>query len=177
MREKWTPGVFAERFAGMFTRSAFRLETLDFYVSEQETEPFRCFMAGETQDVTWLHGWWDLIQEKAAAGATMSRVHVIREPLSDYLRFELGVLNAASARNGEDVRVLLGASPRSFGPDFWLLDDLLVTMIYDPAGNWLAVEVDDDPATVQAHRARRDLLLQQATPLQQYPIQVERKTA
>ena len=58
----------------------------------------------------------------------MSRVHVVSEPVSDYVRFELLHVYPANVEAGEDVRILGRAKAEAQpGPscdgDFWLFDD------------------------------------------------------
>jgi hypothetical protein len=103
----------------------------------------------------------------------MARVHVVDEPLNEYLEFELTCGYPANAAAGEDVRIL----PRHTWPphlrlpdcDFWLFDDCeAVVMIYDEAGNFLGAEVTSDPAEVEDYRQARDHLMQDSVPLADY---------
>lgn len=89
-------------------------------------------------------------------GRDLARVHVIEEPLSDYIRYELAAYTP-NVDAGEDVRVISvarGSWPNGVPRhDFWLFDDeRLWLMEYDPGGTFQATRLVDDPATVQTHR-------------------------
>src|SRR5690625_2069745 len=74
-----------------FRYTAFRLETLQTYETEYESEHFRNFMAEERQGLPVSVGVtpWDFeVEAGIAAGRRYERVHVVTEPLSDYVRFE-----------------------------------------------------------------------------------------
>lgn len=169
-----TPAQFAELFAG-FTESAFRLELLDHYIAANETGPYEEFLDGAAPSWEWREPWKRFVREKLAAGATMSRVHVVTEPLTDYVLFELTCVYPANVEAGEDVRVL----PRRWAAgldlpvlDFWLLDSSAAgIMHYDEAGNWLSVDFTTEPDVINECRAARDAARARAVPLNTYLAQ------
>ena len=81
----------------------------------------------------------------------MQRVHVVIEPLTDYLRFELVWSYAHSVAAGEEVRIISLAEGEEWPPgvpvrDFWLFDDTeLFDMRYDTDGTWVGVVYLTDP--------------------------------
>lgn len=163
-----------DQFGDLFqnlNRSWFRLETLQRYDDEYEREDFAGFLRGEAIDLT-PGPWQAMIRDHRAAGRNLSRVHVIAEPHSDYIRYELAGY-PVNVDAGEDVRVIPVRSdewpagvPRH---DFWLFDDeQLWLMDYDEAGTLRAVDLADDPQTVAQHRRWRDAALAQSIPLSQY---------
>jgi ribosomal protein L16 Arg81 hydroxylase len=85
-----------EEFDRLFTRfryTAFRLETLQQYDVPYEVEQIRRFLAGEdpledSYNPAKNH-WFGMLRESYEVGKRVQRVHVIEEPLSDYIRFEL----------------------------------------------------------------------------------------
>lgn len=163
---------YAPEFSSWFTRferNCFRLETLESYGGSGEDASLAAFLAGEypppddeRQD------WTRLVRSAAGRGGLMQRVHVVTEPLSPYLRFELTWSYPQSVAAGEDVRILLITDdwpadiPRS---DFWLFDDHeLFLMVYDSTGVWLGAEhINDRSAVARACRAR-DVALRLAQP-------------
>jgi hypothetical protein len=175
--ESLTPDQFAADFGDSFTRSAFRLELLDYYVAPNEVEPFRSFLAGEPPDWAWREPWKRFVRQARAAGRTMARVHVLSEPLSDYLRFELTAVYPANVDAGEDVRVLPASAAEGLelpGRDYWLLDsERVAAMTYDEAGNWLSVELTDAPDVVAYHCQARDAAMAHAIPLTTYLAETE----
>jgi hypothetical protein len=152
---------FGERFSSLFEREAYRLELLDYYDSPH----FLRWQAGQPYD---RRHWDDLL---AQPGKNISRVHVIAEPLTEYLRHELDYYSGSVAA-GEDVRIL--PSDRAEGlelPDFdyWLFDSRLAAeMVYDDAGNWLEARLDSNPAFVAECRRWRDIAKDHAMPLAEY---------
>jgi hypothetical protein len=99
----------------------------------------------------------------------MSRVHVVAEPLSDYLRYELNCYESSVAA-GEDIRILpadLAAGLPSF--DYWLFDDHRVAVQhYGERGAWLGASLVTDRAFVESCRRWRDVALSSATSLDAY---------
>lgn len=154
-----------------FTRSAFRLETLQHYTAPDEREEFARFLAGAAPqpELSW---WTELARMHTAAGRTMSRVRVIVEPPSDYTRFELAAYPVMAAA-GDDIRII-SVSPGTWPAgvpheDFWLFDDHdLWVMNYDQAGVLLNAELLDDRQTVADHLRWRDVALDQAIPVNDY---------
>ncbi len=169
-----TVAEFLDRWDGLFTRAAFRLETLPFYVSDEEAEPFARWLRGEPDDLGWKDPWRRILRDARVAGKEVKRVHVVREPLSEYLQFELSVVYPEGVKAGEDIRILV--SDRSLHPDFWLLDDTACLMNYDQAGNWLGVDLLTDAAEVSRFKTWRDDLLRHSIPLAEYG-QPARRTA
>lgn len=165
-----TPQEFGAAFG--FRESAFRLELFDRYDVTQEAEPFRRFLAGQHVDPSWREPWAGLVREETQAGKRMSRVHVVTEPLSDYLRFEITCGYPPNVAAGEDIRILrLNDHPRIVLPDrdFWLFDDNRVAeMDYDQNGGFHGGYSITDPSVVMRYRRARDLAMQLSVPLADY---------
>lgn len=152
-----------------FKHTAFRLETLQAYAVDYEVEPIRQFLAGAAMpDDPSKNEWCALIRDAVAAGKTMGRVHVVVEPLTDYLRYELGWSYPPNVAAGEDIRILPvqpGAWPPDLpeGYDYWLFDshDLWV-MAYGDGGEFLYAEHVDDPTEIVRHNQIRDAAMHAA---------------
>lgn len=97
-----------QEFDALFTsfeRGAFRLETLQVYAGAYEDE-VRAVLAGDPRPANPIGDKWAArIRADRVAGKTWQRVHVIEEPRTDYLRYELAVY-ARNVAAGEDVRVI-----------------------------------------------------------------------
>lgn len=165
------PELFAAQFGDLLGERTFRLELLDFYIAPNEREPYARFLAGEPHDPTWREPWKCFVQQARGAGKRLERVHVVTEPLTEYVHFELTCAYPASVEAGEDVRIL----PRDVAVDlalpscdFWLFDDRLAMMRYDEGGNWLSVEFIDDALAVALAARARNVALQHAIPLSAY---------
>jgi hypothetical protein len=155
----------------LFQRSAYRLELLDWYTSPATERRLARFLAGEKVTADERASWLATIRNARAAGATMSRVHVVAEPLSDYLRYEFNCYESSIAA-GEDIRILpdslaAGLDLPSF--DYWLFDDERVAVQdYGKRGAWLGASLVTDRAFVESCQRWRDIALSRATPLDAY---------
>lgn len=160
------PGVAALRESlAAFRYSLFRLETRQAYSGSSEDEAYAAYLAGRPVPVTIeLAEWCERIRRRGDEGATAQRVHVVTEPLTGYIRFELASYEP-NVEAGEDVRVIpvrQGGSwpadvPRS---DFWLIDSReLWDMSYAEDGSWLGAEAVTDPRGVAVACAARDAAL------------------
>src|SRR5207249_3550065 len=100
------------------------------------------------------------------------RVHIVSEPPTDYIRFLLTWAYPANADAGEDVRVLPRRIAETLdlpGQDYWLLDARRVALMgYDGNGNWLSVDLIDEPHIVASYIAGRDAALKHSIPLNAY---------
>jgi hypothetical protein len=161
-------------FGRLFTdirSSWFRLETLQRYDVDYERADLEAFLRSQPLDTT-PGPWQATLRDHVAAGRRLARVHVLEEPLSDYVRYELQAY-VPNVDAGEDVRVIAVRSgdwldnvPRH---DYWLFDDeRLWLMDYDAGGCFQAARRIDDPAAIDQHRRWRDAALAQSIPLADY---------
>jgi hypothetical protein len=169
-----------EGFSQLFTDfryTSYRLETLQGYDVPYEREEYSQFLAGQTQDMSEMMEWIDgTIAPAIKAGKRMQRVHVVEEPLSDYLRYEFAWAYEHTASVGEDVRIIgvtVGDWPVGLPHyDYWLFDSsLLVSMHYDEAGAFRGAEIEEDPAKVVQANHWRDLAVSASVPYRSYVSQ------
>lgn len=117
--------------------------------------------------------WSAMVAAHVAAGRTLQRVHVIVEPLTPYVQYEVAWGYQPSLGAGEDIRVIpceQGTWPDGLptGHDYWLLDDQLWVMTYDDAGRPLYADNVTDPDEVAQHLAWRDRALELSTPVGEF---------
>lgn len=143
------------------TRSAFRLEVLDRYDVASDGTDFERFLRGEPEP-TWerKQPWLDHLRRERASGILRHRVHVLRTPLTDYLRYECEWGYALNSEAGEDIRILdLSERPLPDSlpdHDFWLIDDQFpIRMHYDKDGVFLGADPADNSA-LPGYRLARD---------------------
>lgn len=167
------PAEFDARFGDgtLFARSAYRLETLNEYDSPETRIRVARFLAGEP-DLPQIRAYWDqVISEARQAGKIMQRVHVVSEPLTDYLRFELACYEF-SVEAGEDIRILPATATADLDLpsfDYWLFDEQrAAVMYYGRRGTWLRTEIVTDPEFIADCREWRDAALSRAIPLSNY---------
>ena len=135
-----------------------RLETLQNYGNSGEDPALAAFLAGQPHLITPAkREWTALVRERRAAGCVMQRVHVVTEPITDYLRFELTWGYQPNVDAGEDIRIVPVPMGQQWPPelpertDFWLFDfSVLYALRYHQNGAWLVTEEVTDPAR---HRA------------------------
>jgi hypothetical protein len=133
----------------------FRLETLDFYDSKSERVPLERFRAGLPQDPSWLGPWADRVRAINRRGASIGRVHVVSEPLTEYVTFEMTCAYPSNIDAGEEIGVLPRPAAEKLGVpdgDYWLFDDERVErMVYDDDGALMHVDVTSDPLVSGSH--------------------------
>ena len=172
--------VTSPEFDALFTsfrHTAYRLETLQIYDVSYEIEPYRAFLAGEPRprDAA-KNAWTAMLAHSAADGKIVQRVHLVNEPLTDYLRYELEWSYPPNVEAGEDIRILpidsISAADleRSSIPgDYWLFDssDLWI-MHYDDDGAFLCIEQVSEPEAIVTCAYWRDAALHRAIPYYEY---------
>ncbi|MFC3997911.1 DUF6879 family protein [Nocardiopsis sediminis] len=162
-----------EGFFDEFEYSAFRLETLQTYSAEHEEREFADFLAG-THDLSPDIGeWGEEVSSGIARGRRYDRVHVVTEPLSDYVRFECVTGYRQSVLAGENIRIL--PVPEGQWPsglprlDYWLFDShVLVHMDYGLDGSLISPVVIGDPRQIVAANAWRDRAMHLSLPFAEY---------
>jgi hypothetical protein len=160
---------------GLFTglrSSWFRLETLQQYEVDYESDEYREFL--QTGRLDREPGpWQQMISEHTRAGRKLQRVHVVQEPLTDYVRYEFAAYEH-NQRAGEEIRLI--PTPEEVWPhdlprgqDFWLFDDADAwAMVYDEAGRFIAAEQVTAPEDIERCRRWRDVALRLSIPLADY---------
>lgn len=125
----------------VFEQEAFRLETLDNYDIPRARGHFAAFLAGEEPPDDFRNvDWVDTIRSATRSGKRMYRVHILRRPLTDYLRYELGWGYHRNMEAGEEFFILdLTDRPNPIpeAPDFWMFDSGTVAAMNYEGGKFL----------------------------------------
>jgi hypothetical protein len=145
MRRLLTEAELGELLDGA-ERELFRLEVLDSYDVATDGVDFARYLAGEPgPDRARKEPWLARLRADAARGLHNSRVHVVRSPLSDYLRYEMEWGYAPNAEAGEDIRIIdLAETPAPRGlpdHDFWLMDNRAAVVMHYDDGRFLGAAV------------------------------------
>ena len=151
-----------------FTRTAFRLETLQQY--DPAAPDYRRYLDGEAGPNK--QAWLDRLRDERDRGLYRHRVRIVTRPVTDYTRYECEWGYAPNVGAGEDVRILdLGEQSLPIGEhdpmngDWWLIDDEhLIVMRYDRDGAFASGRLVGDAALVDAARAARKRLWRHAQP-------------
>ncbi|WP_405956128.1 DUF6879 family protein [Streptomyces phaeochromogenes] len=162
-----------EDFGGMFAKlkhSAWRLETRGRYASDEETDTYRQFAAGEP--VTWDldDPWCQGRREQSALGKRFERVRILDEPPTEGQRYLLDNARRNTAV-GEDIRVLTRSKadelqlPRE---DFWIFDSRVVALLHhNDADEMTGVELITNPVDVLRYAQAREAAWHHAVPYDQ----------
>ena len=158
-----------------FTRSAFRLETLQTYEVASDGSDYRRYLDGEPN---WTperkQPWLDHLAAERAQGLFRHRVRVVTHPVSAYTRYECEWGYVPNVDAGETIRILeidrWPADDHHIGADdFWLVTDAsgarwATVMHYGPDGRFHGgVEVTDQ-ARLDGLVDRRHDVWEQAEP-------------
>lgn len=121
--------------------SVFRLEVRQHYADDPQ---WQAFLAGEAWDKNDdLAAWTELVRSNVDRGVTMQRVHVVTQPWTPYVRFEVEQHYPHNRDAGEDVRLVHAEEPWD-APDFWLVDDLRAwLLVYDSNDAMTVVRADE----------------------------------
>jgi hypothetical protein len=163
-------------YLAKFRVSAFRLECRQHYDNPTERKWFaRYLQTGEVPVFSPDNDTWcKLVSEAQVAGKTVQRVHLVQEPPSDYVRFELAC-QWASLDAGEDIRVIAFRDDAEAHPlgdhghrgDFWLFDDeTVVELDYDQEGRFLGARQVQE--SVEYYRGLRDEAMKRSISLKEY---------
>jgi hypothetical protein len=153
-------------------QSWFRLETLQVYSVGYERDEYERFLTTGRLDRP-VNDWQRMIARHTDVGRSLQRVHVVIEPLTDYLRYELAAYQL-NGQAGEDIHLIpvrSGSWPTGLpkGRDYWLLDDQEVwDMHYDTGGQFLKATRLESSQDLNQCRQWRDIALNQAITLADY---------
>jgi hypothetical protein len=169
------PGEFRDVF-DRFHAGVFRFEALQHYTSPDEEPIISAFLNGLPRPPDpGKDEWTSVVRAGRRNGRTFERVHVVTEPLTDYMRFELTWSYAPNVAAGEDVRVV-PVGPSEHWPadlprhDFWLFDnaELYATRYHPDGTTWLGVERIRNPDDVLQASEWRTTALRLAVPWARY---------
>ncbi|WP_051466521.1 DUF6879 family protein [Actinomadura oligospora] len=150
-----------ERLSEMFDhfeREVFRLENLDNYDTEHESEQVRRYVAGEPYRPPADMSWNEQLAAQVRMGKGWGKVHVLRDPTTAYFRYACEWAWPASSRYGQRVRILdLSERMPPDGmtdADFWIIDDAVVVLRYDRDQRFTGAHLADDGEAVRLRHAR-----------------------
>jgi hypothetical protein len=138
---------FGELFSSS-KKSAFRLELLDLYTVPEEEPYFKNYLSSPSiaPPLDFNSDWKSMLEDANNRGVEYSRARVVRQPVTDYLKFEISWGYSESIKLGEDIRAIITDGIVSFNTevpflkDFWLFDDEHCFIIeYDYIGKFLGV--------------------------------------
>jgi hypothetical protein len=167
----------SEEFFARFRKSAFRLEALPQYLGTSDPA-FRAFSEGRPLPLSerpTKQDWMRRVANACAQGKRIYRVHVLDQPLTPYLQYELASY-PENVKAGEEVYI----ADRTGRPqladlteDFWLCDadsdrPFALLMDYDAEGRFLRGELSEASSVIEKCRRQRDLALANSVLLDEF---------
>jgi len=158
-----------------FQHSARRLETRERYRDPEEDHAFTRYLNGSPENPSYLASrdyWLDgTVRAAVNAGRRFTRVRVVPEPLTPYLRF--GLYHCAfNVDAGEDIRYLTQDRANALdlpGHDFWLFDEQRLALLWFTTDDrLLGAQISTEPAVVGQHARWLDLAEAHAMPYHEY---------
>ncbi|MEV6972005.1 DUF6879 family protein [Kitasatospora sp. NPDC093806] len=152
-----------------YRRDAFRLEAQPVYTMPREAENLARFLRGEPKPAEHNAAWHARVRGFVSSGRTIGRVRVVRQPLTDYQRYQFAWGIPGNIAAGEDIRIL-DITGQDHGiplQDWWLFDDVSVVRLnFRPDGTQINRELADHHA--EECRELRRLALAHAVPFADY---------
>jgi hypothetical protein len=151
----------------------FRLETRDRYNVDSDAGNVARYLAGDPEPSMTVKGpWLKRLAQERAEGKRRSRVHVLRSPLCDYLRYECEWGYRYTASAGEEIFILdLTEEPTPDGlieADFLILGDAHVVLVhYDDEDRFVGAE-PLPPGVLPSYLRCRAAALRAAIPFTDY---------
>ncbi|TDU02486.1 hypothetical protein EDD99_0879 [Streptomyces sp. 846.5] len=155
-----------------YERDAWRFEAQPVYTMPNETENISRFLRGEPKPSNHNERWHQRVRGYKAAGRTVGRVRIVRQPLTDYQRYQFAWGIPGNIEAGEDIRVL-DATRSDYGlpltgRDWWLFDDSrVVNLNFRPDGTQISRELVESPNLAQ-HLRWRDVAMTNSVPFAEY---------
>lgn len=171
---------WAEQFKS-FKAEAFRLEVLQAYGEPSEHKAFDMFLSGRPPGREFIADWCDMVSAHRESGKSMSRVHLVNLPLSDYMKFEIECAYKYTQEAGERIYLLdssqVPAEQAScLQEDFWLYDDeRVMVQEYTPEGRLEHARLTDEPQLVSHYISVKAYVLGIAEPVSSFYLREEGK--
>jgi hypothetical protein len=171
------PEEFNELF-DTFRSSAFRMETRQEYVIEEDREAIADWREGRARPAYSVRTspWAARLATSSIAGKLWQRVRVVELPLTDYVRWETAAYVESSVL-GEEIRILVRTHQRfaELVDDFWLFDAdspsaCVVAVHYDDNGQPSGNELITEPDLVAAYTEMARTAWNAATPLNEFLV-------
>ncbi|WP_329488890.1 hypothetical protein OG618_19985 [Kitasatospora sp. NBC_01246] len=152
-----------------YRQDAFRLEAQPAYTMPREAENLARFLRGEPKPAEHNAAWHRRVQGFVISGRTIGRVRVVREPLTDYQRYQFAWGIPGNIAAGEDIRIL-DATERDFGipdQDWWMFDETSVVQLnFRSDGTQINRELVD--GRVEECRELKRLAISNSVPFLEY---------
>ncbi|MCS0602537.1 hypothetical protein NX794_15140 [Streptomyces sp. LP11] len=154
-----------------YERSAWRFEAQPTYTMPREAGSIARFLRGEPKPADHNARWHERVRGFVASGRTIGRVRIVRQPLTDYQRYQFAWGIPGNIAAGEDIRVLDVTRddhglPLS-GTDWWMFDEARIVHLHFRSDGTLR---DREPFTgdIAPYLEWQRLALAHAVPFAEY---------
>ncbi|MGD3106816.1 DUF6879 family protein [Streptomyces sp. YGL11-2] len=159
------------RFFDAFGREAWRFEAQPTYTMPREQENVARFLRGENKPADHNARWHERVRGYVESGRRVGRVRIVRQPLTDYQRYQFAWGIPGNIAAGEDIRVL-DVTRNDYGlplsgRDWWMFDETCIAHLnFRPDGTQINREsYEGDPAP---YREWRRIALEHAVSFEEY---------
>ncbi|MGW0910687.1 DUF6879 family protein [Streptomyces sp. NPDC002784] len=129
-----------------FQRDAWRFEAQPTYTMPKETENVARFLRREPKPTDHNSRWHERVHDYVASGRSIGRVRIVRQPLTDYQRYQFAWGIPGNIQAGEDIRIL-DVTHNDYGlplsgTDWWMFDATQVVRLnFRPDGTQINREL------------------------------------
>ncbi|MFG3409119.1 DUF6879 family protein [Streptomyces sp. NPDC048142] len=159
------------RFFDAFGREAWRFEAQPTYTMPKEQENVTRFLRGESKPAEHNARWHERVCGYVGSGKNIGRVRIVRQPLTDYQRYQFAWGIPGNIAAGEDIRIL-DVTREDYGlpislRDWWIFDGVRIAHLnFRPDGTQInREEYEGDPAP---YREWRRIAMEHAVPFEEY---------
>lgn len=154
-----------------FEREAWRFEAQPTYTMPSERENVARFLRGEPKPSEHNARWHERVRNYVETGRSIGRVRVVRQPLTDYQRYQFAWGIPGNIQAGEDIRVL-DVTHDDYdlpltGRDWWMFDERrIVHLNFRPDGTQINRELHEGDSAPYLEWKRT--ALEHAVPFREY---------
>ncbi|MGW1222219.1 DUF6879 family protein [Streptomyces californicus] len=159
------------RFFDAFEREAWRFEAQPTYTMPKEQENLARFLRGESKPDDHNARWHERVRGYVESSKHIGRVRIVRQPLTDYQRYQFAWGIPGNIAAGEDIRVL-DLTQEDYGlplsgRDWWMFDEIRIAHLnFRADGTQINREAyRGDPAP---YREWKRIALEHAVPFEEY---------
>ncbi|MFE9658917.1 DUF6879 family protein [Streptomyces sp. NPDC005955] len=159
------------RFFDAFEREAWRFEAQPTYTMPNEQKNVARFLRGEDKPADHNARWHERVRGYVESGKRIGRVRIVKQPLTDYQRYQFAWGIPGNIAAGEDIRILdVTHSDFSLpisGQDWWMFDDVRIAHLnFRPDGT--PINRESYEGDVGAYRAWQRTALEHAVRFEEY---------
>ncbi|TJZ50366.1 hypothetical protein FCH28_24150 [Streptomyces piniterrae] len=159
------------RLFDAFEREAWRFEAQPTYTMPREQENVARFRRGEEKPADHNVRWHERVRGYVESGRRIGRVRVVRQPLTDYQRYQFAWGIPGNIAAGEDIRIL-DVTREDYGlplsgRDWWMFDETRIAHLnFRPDGTQINREAYEGSPV--PYREWKGIALEHAVPFEEY---------